>query len=166
MKNILFAAVLATFVSLVPRARAVDAFAGNVLDRGAAAGREWKDKLGLSPDQLAKFLPALKAKDADLQPLRDQLRVVARKLRSQLSEKAPEDGVQDSLRTIARLRKAVAIRNDQFDASLESFLAPSQRAKLLVWDSLGAACGVSALDMEAGEPHEPAVGVEAEEEPE
>ena len=163
MKKIPIAASLAAVLALVPLPGAAADSAGvNFLDHDAAAGRQWKEKFGLSADQIPKFLAAMKAKDAGLQPLREQLRAGMRKLQSQLSESAPENDVQDSLQQLARTRKAISLQNDQFDAGLASFLSPSQRAKVLVWRSLGAFRGKSAQDSEGDDFHEATTGEESE----
>ena len=137
MKSILVAALLTVQLLLVGSARAgADPAGGNIPDREAAAGRQWKEKLGLSADQLPKFLAAVKERDADLRPLREQLRAGMRKLQSQLTDGAPEKDVQATLEQLDGSRKAIALRGEQFDAGMAALLAPSQRAKLLVWKSL------------------------------
>jgi hypothetical protein len=166
MKWIPTAAFLALLIAPAPRARAADPSGENALDRGGAAGREWKEKLGLGSDQLAKFIAALRTRDDDLQPLRDQFRGGVRKLRTQLSENASEKDVLDSLQQLSRLRKAIALRSDQFDAQVAAFLAPSQRGKLFVWESLSAEPVLSARDAQPGDPRAPAPNAEAEEEQE
>jgi hypothetical protein len=156
------AALTAILLVLAPLASSADAARENAPDRDVMAGRLWKDKLGLSARQVPKFLSAARTRDAELQPLRDQLRGGMRKLQFLLSENAPESDVQELLQLLARVRKAVALRNEQFDTDVASFLAPSQRAKLLVWRSLGAFRGKSAQDLQAGDFQETAPGEEPE----
>ena len=161
MKNTRIAVLLTLALLSAPFARAAaDGGGEDVLAREDAAGRQWKDKLGLSAEQLPKFLAAVKARDADLHPLQEQSRAEMRKLRAQLSENAPEKDVQDSLEQVVRLQKEMTRRNEQFDAGTASFLVPSQRAKLLVWRSLGVFPGKSA-GLEAEESPDP-TGEEAE----
>ena len=150
MKIISIAALLAARLALMPAAFAAGEPVGETaLDRDGAAGRQWKEKLALSAEQLPKFLAAVNAKDAELQPLREQLRANMRKLQGQLSGGAAEKDVQEVLEQLILTRKAIALRNDQFDGVMTSFLTPSQRAKLLVWRSLGAFPGKSAPALEA-----------------
>ena len=128
-KNIPIAAVLAALCAALPPARAAaDPAMDNVLDRDALAARQWKENLGLSAEQTPRFLAAVKAKDAGLQPLREQLRAGMRKLQSQLSENAAESEVQDSLQQLVKVRKAIAARKEQFDAALAAFLSQIGRA--------------------------------------
>jgi TolA-binding protein len=105
---------------------------------GAAADRSWKEKLGLSADQDRKLVAALESKDTDLQPRRDELRGAMRRLQTQVTENAAEKDVEATLQRLARLRRLIALREDQFDAETASFLTPSQSAKLLVWRTLNA----------------------------
>ena len=116
---------------------------GDALDRDVVVGRQWKEKLGLSSDQVPKVLAAVKTREAGLQPLREQLRAAMRQLQSQLTENAPDQQVQESLLQLALVQNAVTAKNDQFDAKLGSFLLPTQRGKLLAWRSLGAFRGAS-----------------------
>jgi hypothetical protein len=61
-----------------------------------------------------------------------------RRLQTQVTENAAEKDVEATLQRLARLRRLIALREDQFDAETASFLTPSQSAKLLVWRTLNA----------------------------
>lgn len=115
-------------------------------DPEADAGRPWRDKLGLSAAQVPKFLAAMKEREAGLQPLRDAERAALRRLQARLSESAPESDVQEALLQLAKARKAVEERAEKLDAGLAAFLSPSQRARLLVWRSLGFRAGPGGLE--------------------
>ncbi|MBI3299874.1 MAG: hypothetical protein HYZ75_17045 [Elusimicrobia bacterium] len=108
-------------------------------EREAPGGAQWKEKLGLSAEQARKFLAAEEARETDVKTLRDGLSAAIVKLHSLLTDGAPEKDVQEALAAVAKRRKALADRNDQFDAAISSYLTASQRAKLLVWRSLLAA---------------------------
>jgi hypothetical protein len=149
MKHIRVAALLGACLALVPLARAADEPGESVVDRDASAGRVWKEKLGLSDEQIPKFLAAVRTRDAGMLPLREELRAGMRRLSAQLAESAPEKDVQDTLQRLVRVRRTISFRNDQFETGLASFLAPSQRAKLFVWKSLGAFRGKAAPGLEA-----------------
>lgn len=154
-----------TFLTAVPRtpaAIAADAPADNPGDREAGGGPQWKEKLGLTSEQARKFMSAERSRESDLRPLREQLNAGLFKLRTQLAEGATENDVQESLAKLARARKEILDRNDQFDAAVASFLLPSQRAKLLVWKSLLVTRGKSAKGLESADMHEPAPGEEPE----
>jgi hypothetical protein len=157
------AALLAVLGGAPALGRAAEAAPADAASaRDAAAVREWKEKLGLGADQGAKFLAALKLKDADLQSRREELRGGMRRLQTQLAENAAEKDVLDTLQKLARLRKIIALRNDQFDAETSAFLTPSQRGKLLVWRALSACRGRSAENADGDDLQEPTSGEEVE----
>jgi|GEM_PF-3307052 len=163
MQTILAAAALAPIFSLASAARAADAPAiETAADRDAAAGLEWKEKLGLSAEQETKFMAALKATDAELEPLRAQLRGEMRRVQSQLTENAPDKDVADTLQRLVRLRRTIAQRDEQFVAGAASFLSATQRAKLLVWRSLNSCRGRTAENMSGDELQEASSGEEVE----
>jgi hypothetical protein len=148
MKRIRAGSALALILCSVPALGRADASASETAaDRDAAADRQWRRKLGLNADQAARFLAALKAKDAELEPLREQLRAEMRRVQSQLNENAADKDVQETLQRLVRLRRAIAFRNDQFDAGAASFLSPTQRARLFVWRSLNACSARSAENL-------------------
>jgi hypothetical protein len=162
LKDLVVAALVTSALAVVTLGRAAADSGGALPDRDAAAGRQWKEKLGLNAEQFSKYLAALKAKEAGLQPLREDLRVGLRKLEVQLSEGAPEKDVQGTLEQLVQIRKAIALRDEQFEAGLSAFLTPSQRARLFVWRSMGAFRGKSPQGLEVGDFSDPASGEEVE----
>lgn len=132
--------------------------AGDVpYERGVDVGQLWKEKLGLSVGQARKFSALENEKAARLKPLRVLLRDGMVRLQNQLAENAPENDVQDALQQVLQIHRAIAERNERFEAGLASFLSPSQRARLLVWRSLGGLNGYAARRLETAarpEPHE------------
>lgn len=149
-------------VSFMPLHAAGDTAGESLSQRDAVAGARWKEKLGLNTEQTRRFVAAEKEKEADMKVLRDDHNAVLFKLRSQLTDGAPENIVQESLLQIAKIRKALQDRNDRFDAASASFLAPTQRAKLLVWKSLLPSRGKSGRGLEPGDLREFTVGDELE----
>jgi Spy/CpxP family protein refolding chaperone len=167
MKPIAVLSCMIFMLAPTPRARAAAEPAGETagetaVDRDSAAGRLWKQRLALSGDQLPRFLAAVKTRDAALQPLSEQWRAGMRKLQSQLAANAPDAEVQESLHALARVRKAAAAREERFDAALSTLLTPTQRAKVLVWKSMGAFHSGAGLDAEAADRLEPSSGEELE----
>ncbi|NNN06053.1 MAG: hypothetical protein HKL90_09165, partial [Elusimicrobia bacterium] len=135
-----FQKALLSVALLTPMARAGTVDSGSVLagDSAAAAEQKWNTRLGLSAEQSARYFAACRSRDADLKRIRDLSRAALRKLQSQLTSGASENDLRETLRQFDRARNAAASRHAQFDAALVEFLAPSQRAKLLMWRSMGA----------------------------
>jgi Spy/CpxP family protein refolding chaperone len=129
MKPAIFAALLAVGFAAAP-ARAVGVEAG---------APDWKEKLGFTDAQAQKYAAAEKSKEDALRPLRAQLRDAVIKIQEQVGAAASESEIKASLERLAQLRGDISAANRTFDAELASFLAPSQRAKLLVGLPLGAA---------------------------
>lgn len=134
----------------VPSFAAVpDPAADYPLERGADPGEQWKEKLGLSAEQARRFTLLENEKAARLKPLRELLRLEMVKLQTYLAESGTEREVEDSLAQVQQIQRAIAERSERLDAGLASFLAPSQRARLLVWRSLGGLNGYAARRLDA-----------------
>ena len=128
------------------------------VEQGADLGRRWKEELRLSSGQARKFSNTEKERGARLKPLREKLRGAMVKVQAQLSANAPENEVQDTLQQILEARKAIAEHGRRSDAEQAAFLSPSQRARLLVWRSLGGLDGYAARRLQgalAVEHHDP-----------
>lgn len=136
-------------------AGAVDAAGDDPYERGVDAGRLWKEKLGLSTVQVRKLSALENEKAARIRPLRELLRNGMVQLQTQLAENAPENDVRDTLQQVLQIQRAIAERSERFDAGLASFLSPSQRARLLVWRSLGGLNGYAARRFETAGRQEP-----------
>jgi hypothetical protein len=52
------------------------------------------------------------------------------------------------LEQVLQIHRAIAERTEQLDSGLAGFLSPSQRARLLVWKSLGGVNGYAARRLE------------------
>ncbi len=122
------------------------------LERGVEPGRLWKDKLGLSEEQARRFTVLENEKAARLKPLRELLRSEMVKLQAQVSDNASEREVEDTLEQVLQIHRAIAERTERLDAGLAGFLSPSQRARLLVWKSLGGLNGYAARRLETAAP--------------
>ncbi|MCR4294076.1 MAG: Spy/CpxP family protein refolding chaperone [Elusimicrobia bacterium] len=118
------------------------------LERGVEPGRQWKDKLGLNEEQARRFTVLENEKAARLKPLRELLRSEMVKLQAQVSDNASEREVEDTLEQVLQIHRAIAERTERLDAGLAGFLSPSQRARLLVWKSLGGVNGYAARRLE------------------
>lgn len=118
------------------------------LERGVEPGQQWKDKLGLNEDQARRFTVLENEKAARLKPLRELLRAEMVKLQAQVSDNASEREVEDTLEQVLQIHRAIAERTEQIEAGLAGFLSPSQRARLLVWKSLGGVNGYAARRLE------------------
>lgn len=118
------------------------------LERGAAAGEQWRKMLGLSAEQARKFTALENEKAARLKPLRELHRNEMVRLQSLLAEGGSERDVEDSLEQILQINRAIAERSERVDAGLSAFLSASQRARLLVWRSLGGVDGYAARRLE------------------
>ncbi|MDD5304101.1 MAG: hypothetical protein PHS14_13450 [Elusimicrobia bacterium] len=150
-------AAFAVLAVLVPASfsAAPDPAVDYPLERGADAGRQWQDKLGLNAEQVRRFTALENEKAARLKPLRELLRNGLVQLQAQLAGNAPESDVKDTLQQLLQVHRAIAERSEQFDAGLEAFLSPSQRAKLLVWQSLGGPYGYAARRLDPAAREEP-----------
>ncbi|MBI2384747.1 MAG: hypothetical protein HYV14_01915 [Elusimicrobia bacterium] len=124
------------------------------LERGVAAGEQWRKMLGLSAEQARKFTALENEKAARLKPLRELLRHEMVKLQSLLADNGSERDVEDSLEQVNQINRAIAERSERVDAGLNAFLSASQRARLLVWRSLGGADGYAARRLEAATRHD------------
>ncbi len=151
---VLIAAVAAD-LSAAAFADASDPAAEYTAERGADPGRRWKEELRLSPAQARKFSNSENERSARLKPLREKLRGAMVKVQAQLSMNAPESDVQDTLQRILEARKAIAEYSDRSDAEQAAFLSPSQRARLVVWRSLGGLGGYAALRLQGALKVEP-----------
>lgn len=118
------------------------------LERGAEPGQQWKSKLGLSDDQARRFTVLENEKAARLKPLRELLRAEMVKLQAQVSDNASEREVEDTLEQVLQIHRAIAERTEQVESGYAGFLSPSQRARLLVWRSLGGVNGYAARRLE------------------
>lgn len=118
------------------------------LERGTAAGEQWRKMLGLTAEQARRFTALENEKAARLKPLRELLRNEMVRLQSLLVEGGKERDVEDSLEQILQINRAIAERSERVDAGLSAFLSASQRARLLVWRSLGGADGYAARRLE------------------
>lgn len=143
----LFAALLV--MSAAPAFAAVpDPVLDYPLERGAAAGEQWRKMLGLTAEQARRFTALENEKAARLKPLRELLRNEMVRLQSLLAEGGNERDVEDVLEQILQINRAIAERSERVDAGLSAFLSASQRARLLVWRSLGGADGYAARRFE------------------
>ncbi|MDP3541043.1 MAG: Spy/CpxP family protein refolding chaperone [Elusimicrobiota bacterium] len=118
------------------------------LERGVEPGRQWKDKLGLSEEQSRRFTALENERAARLKPLRELLRSEMVKLQAQVSDNASEREVEETLEQVLQIHRAIAESTEHFDAGFAAFLSPSQRARLLVWKSLGGLNGYAARRLE------------------
>lgn len=151
-RNIIAAALAAALLPAAPIpsfAAVPDPAADYPLERGVDPGEQWKEKLGLSAEQARRFTLLENEKAARLKPLRELLRVEMVKLQTYLAENGTEREVEDSLAQVEQIRRAINERSERLDAGLASFLAPSQRARLLVWRSLGGLNGYAARRLDA-----------------
>lgn len=131
--------LLAAVLLAAPLARASDtpnSAAAEVLDRDASV-QLWKEKLGLTSEQARKLATADRERDSDAKPLREKLRDALLRLDTQLNDNKPEAEIADSLKVVEQLKRAVAEKEQRFDAGLASFLSPTQRARLVLWRTLG-----------------------------
>ena len=126
--------------------------ADHALERALEPGEQWKDKLGLTADQARRLSLLEKEKDQWLRPLREILRQEMVRLQTCLAENGTEREIEESLEQILQVRRAIALRSEKVDAGLAAFLAPSQRARLLVWRSLGGLDGYASRRLEASRP--------------
>lgn len=141
-------AVLLVSLALPAFAAVPDPAVDYPLERGTAAGEQWRKMLGLSAEQARKFTVLENEKAARLKPLRELLRNEMVRLQSLLAEGGSERDVEDSLEQILQINRAIAERSERVDAGLSAFLSASQRARLLVWRSLGGVDGYAARRLE------------------
>lgn len=107
---------------------------GHDKDHGDWGGRghRFKEKLGLTDDQVKKLEEARKAHWEAIKPLREQLKDAVRKVHGELEIKASNDDVASALAGVEKARKALRDENEKFKSAAAGILTPVQRAKLLV----------------------------------
>lgn len=146
---VLLAAVSLFAAPPAPFAAAPDPALDYPLERGVDPGEQWREKLGLSAEQARRFSLLEQEKSARLKPLRELLRNEMVRLQTYLAENATEREIEDSLAQLLQVQRAIAERSERLDAGLAAFLSPSQRARLLVWRSLGGLDGYAARRLES-----------------
>lgn len=106
---------------------------GGTQQGGPGGGPEMMKKhLGLTDDQVAKLKAAMEARKSKDQPLREQMQGGMKKLGEQLRAKAADADISATLEQLKTARKSMREQEDAFVTSLESFLTPTQRAKMLM----------------------------------
>jgi Spy/CpxP family protein refolding chaperone len=94
---------------------------------------EWKDRLGLSDDQVNRLAQLQSEEKRQMKPLREQRVVLIAKLRNQIKNKADDAALKKTLDALADIRKAIKAGEEAFQESRFSILTPSQQAKMLLW---------------------------------
>jgi Spy/CpxP family protein refolding chaperone len=149
MTVVALAAALSSVAFVPSHAAAPDPAVDYPLERGVEAGQQWKKLLGLSAEQARRFTALENEKTARLKPLRELLRLEMVKLQGYLVESGSERDISDSLEQVLQINRAIAERSAKVDSGLADFLAPSQRARLIVWRSLGGLEGYAARRLES-----------------
>lgn len=100
---------------------------------GAADSIEqWKTRLNLTDEQANKLQEASKAHQEALRPLADQAKEALETLNQQVRTQAKEDDIKATLDQVVHLQKSIQEEKDKFMQTTESFLTPSQRAKMIL----------------------------------
>jgi Spy/CpxP family protein refolding chaperone len=130
----LAAAVLLTGLC-APRLRADDGDKksdkdGRKAEWAAKRQEHLKKKLDLTDDQAAKLAAAFKAERETMKPLREKSKETSKALRELVRNKASDKDISAALDKQDAARKAAMAERQKFQASLDSILKPTQRAKL------------------------------------
>src|SRR5262249_15361144 len=132
MHSVLVGGLLSAFAAM-PQVRAEDQAPGMKHSKfHSMTGEKWKEKLGLTDDQVAKLKSAMKARREAAEPLRKQLKADMEKLRGQIKSKNGDSDVQATLDHIDATHKAILAEREKFMTNVRTFLTPTQRAKMLL----------------------------------
>lgn len=133
LSHVLIAGGLVAVVWSMPALRAEDQSAGMKSSKHhEMMGEGWQEKLGLSSDQADKLKAAMKAKKEAEKPLQKQLAEDLKKLGAEITLKYKDSDIQATLDDMTTARKAMQAAHENFISSLNSFLTPTQRAKMLL----------------------------------
>ncbi len=95
-------------------------------------GGMWKEKLGLTDDQVAKMKELMKKQMTETQPLRDQMKVDMDTLKLKVDAKASDDTIKILLDNLSADKKKLQAKRESFIEQAKSILTPSQQAKFLM----------------------------------
>ncbi len=94
----------------------------------------WRERLGLTPEQVARIQELIKAHRNDIFPLQQELRAKTHELRNALEAPQPDATRVGRLLLERRaLRKQIQEKNQKLRADIEAVLTPEQRQKLKEW---------------------------------
>jgi len=93
---------------------------------------EWKEKLGLSDDQVKKLEDLRASEKAEMKPLRDKGHALVEKLEGQIKSKASDADIKATLDELAANHNSMEQIEDKSKESRSSILTPTQQAKMLV----------------------------------
>ena len=91
-----------------------------------------KRNLGLSGEQAGKFAAAVDAREKAMKPYHDQMDAGLKKLSGQVQKKAADAEVGATLTELKTAREAMQSIQTKFQAEVDGFLTPTQRAKMIL----------------------------------
>jgi hypothetical protein len=92
---------------------------------------KWKDKLGLTDEQVGKLKTAMKARREAIEPLIKQMKESMKKLHEQVKAKASESDIQAVLDEMEQAHQGMRTAMEKYKADT-AFLSATQRAKMIL----------------------------------
>ena len=101
-------------------------------ERGHHDGKEWKQKFGLTDDQVKKLEDLDASEKGETKPLRDKHHALVEKLEGQIKAKASDSELKTTLADIADNHKAMEASENKFKASRDAIFTTTQQAKMMI----------------------------------
>jgi Spy/CpxP family protein refolding chaperone len=101
-------------------------------EHGHGKKGEWKQKLGLTDDQVKKLDESRASEKTEMKPLREKKTALMAKLEEQIKNKAADADIKATLDEMAAAHKAMEASEEKFEDSRSAILTPTQQAKMMV----------------------------------
>jgi DNA repair exonuclease SbcCD ATPase subunit len=96
-----------------------------------SAAAKWKDKLGLTDEQVDKLKAAMKARREAMEPLVKQMKGSMKKLQDQVKAKSADADIQAVLDELEQARQGMRAAMEKFKTDT-AFLSATQHAKMML----------------------------------
>lgn len=104
---------------------------GHGWDKGGPMGM-WKERMGLTDDQVTKLKDLLKDQREATKTLADQMRVDMDTLKLKIDSKAADDTIKSLLDNLSAEKKKLQAKREDFINQAKQILTPTQQAKFLL----------------------------------
>jgi Spy/CpxP family protein refolding chaperone len=92
----------------------------------------WKEKIGLTDDQVTKLKDLMKNQREETKTLADQMRVDMDTLKLKIDSKASDDTIKSLLDNLSAEKKKLQAKREDFINQAKQILTPTQQAKFLL----------------------------------
>ena len=93
---------------------------------------QWKEKLGLSDEQVSKLKDLFKSQMDIMKPLRDQMKIDMDTLQQKVDAKASDADLKKVLGTLSADRKNLDSARQKMEDQVRGILTPTQQAKFVL----------------------------------